>query len=186
MAEQSFLRQRKIATYTYMLFGFLLAVEYSAVLISQLFYLRQTVKIENPEIYYSLITTTMAIAAAGSGIFAGQYTDKTRNLKKVLLLFAVLSMVGNVLYTIHHSVWSLFISRFLFGLTDAVQPAILGSITYVKYTNVKIPFDYIHIHWVGGVFSTLFIHKKIFEKKYNSCYIFCFANFPYLMTYKSF
>lgn len=128
MTTQGFHVRRKVATYTYIVFGFLLGFEYTAINISQLFYLKLTVQVEEPEVFYSLITTGMAIAAAGSGVLAGYYTDKTRDLKKALFFFATLSLTGNLLYTIHHSVWFLLIGRFLCGLSDAAHPAISGKI----------------------------------------------------------
>ena len=68
-----------------------------------------------------------ALSAAMNGLLAGRLFDKTRRLKAFMLIFTSITLIGNLLYTIHHSVWFLVCGRFLCGLCDAAQPVIAGN-----------------------------------------------------------
>lgn len=122
------IRKRLHTSYICITYGFLLGMDYSGIVISLPFYLRDDLLVHDVRLYYSIVVTAMCFSAAVSGIAFGRFIDKSRNLRLCLLMFPFLTCVGNLLYTLHYSVWLLLIGRLLCGISDAAQPAISGKI----------------------------------------------------------
>ena len=121
------LRKRRISTYICIAYGFLIGIEYSCIVASLPFYLKEDVKIDHPKKWYSVIMTMTAASGAINGVLAGKFIDKTRRLKLSMALFTAVSAAGNLMYSFQSSIWFLIVGRLLCGACEAAQPVISGN-----------------------------------------------------------
>ena len=121
------LRKRSMTSWICIMYGLMIGMEYSSIMTSLFYYLEHDLKIQNKNMWYSLIMCVTALSSAINGLLVGRLFDKTRRLKTVMLIFTSISLIGNLLYTFHQSVWFLVCGRFLCGLCDAAQPVITGK-----------------------------------------------------------
>ena len=101
--------------------------EYSAILISALYYYKDTIKVENPKLYYSLTLGAAYLLTPFSSVIVGKYTDRTRNIRKVALILSFFNIVGNLFYVFPLFNWLPIFGRMLCGVPDGVRPAFLGE-----------------------------------------------------------
>uniref|UniRef100_A0A7M5UCY7 Major facilitator superfamily (MFS) profile domain-containing protein n=2 Tax=Clytia hemisphaerica TaxID=252671 RepID=A0A7M5UCY7_9CNID len=125
--EADWLKKRCSTAWICIVYALIIGMEYSCISTSLLYYLQDDLKLQNPKLYYSLIMCLSALSASVSALISGKLFDKTRRLKLFMLVFTLLTLVGNLLYTMHVSVWFLVVGRFLCGLCDAAQPIISGE-----------------------------------------------------------
>ena len=102
--------------------------EYASIVISALFYYRNTLKVENPDLYYSLTLGAMYLFVPLSSVIVGKYTDKTRDLRKVALFISLFNTVGNLLYVFPIYNWLPIVGRMLCGIPDGVKSAFVGKV----------------------------------------------------------
>lgn len=102
--------------------------EYSAIVISALFYFKNTLKVANPNLYYSLTLGAAFAFTPISTIIAGRYTDKTRNIRKVALVLSLFNTFGNLFYVFPFVNWLPIIGRLLCGIPDGVKSAFTGKL----------------------------------------------------------
>lgn len=122
------LGQRRWNTVIASLHVFILGFEFQAILVSLLYYLQNEVSVDSPHLYYGVITASSCLSSVFSGVIFGGFVDRTRNVKLVILFNALLSIVGNVMYTVPYSVWFLIIGRFFNGFTESIQPVMCGKV----------------------------------------------------------
>jgi len=124
------MKRRRNTTIICIVYAFLIAIEYSAVSVSLLFYLQKLVAdvAGYEKHWYSIVMTGCAFSSSIFGVISGRYIDETCKLKECLLVFTGIAIFGNLMFTIHQSVWFLFVGRFLCGVIDATQPIISGII----------------------------------------------------------
>ena len=103
------------------------AFEYSSVAVSALYYYHNTFKVENARLFYSITMAIMYFSAAFSAIFVGRYMDKTRNLRRITMISALLSISGNIIYILPYSKYFPILARGLCGMADGIQPAMSGK-----------------------------------------------------------
>ena len=102
--------------------------EYSAIVISALFYYKDTLKVSNPQLYYSLTLGSIYILVPVSSVVVGKYTDKTRDVRKVALFLSYFNIVGNLFYVFPVFNWLPIIGRMLCGIPDGVKSAFMGKL----------------------------------------------------------
>lgn len=124
--DDVWLRKRKILTWISITFAGLFAVDYSGIVISLPYYLKDDVHSSHLKRDYSLITTAMAFSASVAGVVFGRFIDQSRNIRLCLLIFPCIGLIGNVIYTLQYSVWFLLIGRLIAGMIDAAQTTISG------------------------------------------------------------
>lgn len=124
---QDWYKKRKNNTIITYIFTSLYVFEYSAVIISALYYYKDTLKVSNPQLYYSLTLGSLYILVPISLIGVGKYTDKTRDVRKVALTLPTLNIVGNLLYVFPLFNWFPIIGRMLCGIPDGIKSAFMGK-----------------------------------------------------------
>ena len=124
---QDWYKKRKwfiiIATFNQCLYLF----EFSALSLSALYYFTFTMKVENPKLYFSLTIGAMYVLCPFSSLFAGRYVDRTRNLRKITLLFSILNLLGNLMYVFPLLNWFPILGRFICGIPSGIRPAFTGE-----------------------------------------------------------
>lgn len=106
---------------------FIIGVEFMAVTVSLLFYLKEHFSSENVNVIYTVIVAATLIPGLFGGII-GSIVDKTRRLKEMTCILLIFMIVGNLLYTVYFSIWCLIIGRLLGGLSMVLRSCIAGII----------------------------------------------------------
>ena len=127
LRDPDWLKKRLSTSWICIIYALIIGMEYSCISTSLLYYLKDDLKLENAKLYYSLIMCLSAVSASANAIISGKLFDKTRRMKLFMIVFTLTTLVGNLLYTMHASVWILVLGRFLCGLCDAAQPVITGK-----------------------------------------------------------
>lgn len=130
-------QKRYITTVLAMIQAFLIGVEYSAISVSALFYLKDLLHAKNADFFYGLTIGAMYISSISSGIFLGRYTDKVRNPRGIVLSTGMLSIFGNLMYSLPYSPWLLVTGRFFCGFGDAVQAVVSGKLNSYLYQELE-------------------------------------------------
>ena len=120
-------KQRRNTTWVFTVFSFLLGMEYSAVVLTLWYYLKALVHINHVPIYYSVIMVSMALTGTIGNVVFGRYIDKSRNIRRFMLIINMVSIIGNLLYTLHFSVGFLILGRLLCGFNDSITAAVSGE-----------------------------------------------------------
>ena len=136
-------KKRKWTVLIFIAFGFLVGVEYSAVVLSMWYFLKDTIETDHAPIYYSVGMASTALTASVSSIVIGKWIDRSRNIKFSMILISLIVAVGNVIYTLNFSVWFLIIGRLISGIADALTGAISGKSLFIytrtgKYIVFKV------------------------------------------------
>lgn len=120
-------KQRRLNTIIATLHVFLLGFEFQAILVTLLYYLEKEVSVDDHHLYYGVVTASFFLSASFSGVAFGRFADRTRNVKLIILANALLSIIGNVMYTVPCNVWFLIIGRFFNGFSESIQPVMCGK-----------------------------------------------------------
>ena len=76
---------------------------------------KKSLKVHDPKLFYSISMAVMFFTAASSALLVGRYMDKTRNLRRIAVITALFSVLGNAIYTIPYSKYFPIIARALCG-----------------------------------------------------------------------
>ena len=77
---------------------------------------------------YSITEAFYSVAQIIGGAFLGRYMDRTRNLRRVVVVLMLVSFGGNVLYVSQGAIWLMVMGRFLMGFAEALQTAVIGKL----------------------------------------------------------
>ena len=124
---QAWYKKRTLNLIVTFINGCLYNFEYAVITISALYYFKDTIKVSNPALYYSLATGAMFVLDPISSIMVGKYTDRTRNVRKVALILAFFNIAGNLLYSFPFFDWIPIVGRLLCGIPDGIKAAYLGK-----------------------------------------------------------
>ena len=128
MDEEVWIAKRRKTTIIIYIYALLLGTEYSSIVLTLYFYLQETLKVDNISLYYSIAMASMSASASVTGLIFGRYIDKTRHIRKFLIIAISVIMLGNLLYTLHFSVWFIILGRLLCGMGEAVNTALSGNV----------------------------------------------------------
>ena len=107
----------------------------TAYLPTEYLYLKETVKVEKPELYFGLSHFMLYFSGAISGIIASIYADYTKNIREICLFENVLNIIGNLMYSLYYSPYLILFGQLLIGSTAARMTSVTGEISRVYETN---------------------------------------------------
>ena len=125
--SSSYERNRKYNTIIFC--SMFIAVGLEAVLtISTLWaYLSTLVHPENKHVWYGLISCSYYVMDIISSLFLGQYVDRTRNIRLVILCCICFIIAGNLIYVFHFSPYCLLMGRIISGIGAGWRPCVIGE-----------------------------------------------------------
>ena len=136
-------KKRKWTTYIFYAFATLLGLEYSAVVLSLMFYLKDTIKVDHAPRYYSIGMTAMCSSAILSSVTLGRFIDKSRNVRGFMLTVNAVNVIGNVIYSLNFSPYLPICGRFLCGVSDSMKSILKtrkSSLSLQKAMSRKFPW----------------------------------------------
>ena len=107
----------------------------NAYLPTEYLYLKETVKVEKPELYFGLSHFMLYFSGAISGIIASIYADYTKNIREICLFENVLNIIGNLMYSLYYSPYLILFGQLLIGSTAARMTSVTGEISRVYEKN---------------------------------------------------
>ena len=108
-----------------------LGAEYSMIVPSLLFYLKDVVKTDHIKFFYDLALSIYYVASILGGLTISVYVDRTRNLKPVMLSLIALEIVGSLMYAVYSSVYFPITARLIQGFGDVNMSLITAEIARV-------------------------------------------------------
>ena len=177
-------KKKRESTYrVFCILAIFLGAEYSMIVPSLWFYLKDVVKTDHIKIYYGTAFAIYYIASIFSGLTISVYVDRTRNLKPVMLTLIAFEIIGSCMYAIYLSVYFPVVARFIQGFGDVNMSLMTAEIARVfpreectkKLASIVACFSgaFIISPGLGIVFK--YIDFEIAGFKVN------FGNFPGLM-----
>ena len=70
---------------------------------TEYYYLKNTVKVENPSLVFGLSQAGLFVSGAFSSIIGSYYGDLTKNIREICLLEDLLNIIGNIMYSLYYS-----------------------------------------------------------------------------------
>ena len=101
---------------------------------TEYYYLKNTVKVENPDFYFGLSQATLFLSGTIFSIIGSYYADYTKNIREICLVEDVLNIIGNVLYSLHYSPYLILFGQLLVGTTAARLTSSVGEVSRVYET----------------------------------------------------
>ena len=130
--------------------GFLYGLSLTAYYPTEYYYLKKSVKVDNPDLYYGLSWAFLYLSGVISGFIGSYYADLTKNGRQICLLENVLNIVGNIMYALYYSPVLILTGQLLVGTTAARITAGIGELPRIYDVTVisqKIA--------IAGIFSAL-------------------------------
>jgi len=132
MVEQApslkWLLQRKKTTYIFIIQNFLFGIEWSMFFLTLWIYLQTINHSDDTKLFYSLISTSYLVISICLTPLAGYIIDKTRDVRRALLIGNFFIILGNIIFAIPYSPYYLLAGRLLAGLGVSVSPVISAEI----------------------------------------------------------
>lgn len=124
------IRRRNTTWISYFLI-FLYGIEAQSVMVTMIYYISDNFKMTTIEssFYFGIIEAIMSIGQVLGGLIIGRYTDRTRNLRLVILVNIILIMSGNLMYSLPFHLALLAAGRLLCGVNESLQTAFSGKYT---------------------------------------------------------
>ena len=104
---------------------------------TEYYYLKNTVKVENPDLYFGLAQASLFLSGVICSIVGSYYADCTKNVREICLIEDVLNIIGNIMYTLYYSPYLILLGQLLIGTTSARMTSTVGEISRV-YGSDKI------------------------------------------------
>ena len=101
---------------------------------TEYYYLKNTVKVKNPDFYFGLSQAALFLSGAIASIMGSYYADYTKNVREICLFEDVLNVIGNVMYSLHYSLYLILFGQLLVGTTAATITSSVGEVSRVYKT----------------------------------------------------
>ncbi|KAK2835407.1 hypothetical protein Q5P01_015891 [Channa striata] len=119
-------RKKKLSFFTIGLIFLLSGVEYAVILPTIWRYLQT---LDAQPYFLGLALSAFSLTGLLSGPLFGQWSDRTRTTKKIILFANVFEIAGNFMYFVGYSKWLLLSSRLVAGIGTGAGSSIFGFLT---------------------------------------------------------
>lgn len=156
--------------------GMIHSIRYS----SQYLYFKDVMKVANPDVLYGLSVSFIGATGVIFPLVISPIIDRTRSIKKAVLVINILGLFGNLLYALPFSPALPLIGQLLAGTTPAFSVIAMGEISRA-YTSEKLTkrisalsliYSVGTFTSIGLVFTFLYVNFNIGAWNIN------FANMP--------
>ncbi|XP_066914962.1 uncharacterized protein [Clytia hemisphaerica] len=126
--SKDWLHRRGFTTKIFFLQNFVFGMEYSLTFVTLYIYLKDVLKSQHVDFFYSLISGSYLGFIAIAGLIMSKLFDNTRRTRLLFIIGNILTCFGNILYTIPYSPWLLFAGRTISGLSGYISPILTSEI----------------------------------------------------------
>ena len=122
-------KRKRSKTFTAFCFvGVLLGLEYGIVPPTLFTYLKDGINTKKAQIWFGVITSSYFFSSMVGCLTITRYTDRTRNIKKTLIIVCFLVTLGNFIYAIPSYAVVLLLGRLLQGIAHSLISVLQGEI----------------------------------------------------------
>lgn len=152
MDRKKWLRERKFLMVNLHIAAFTFGLVLTAYYPTEFFYIRDVVKIGNPDFYFSLARAFLYGAGIIATFISSFYADKTKNIRGVFLITDVLCIVGNILYVFHYHIVFILIGQLFAGTAGARIVTGFGEIARVfEEKDLNKQISIVSVVWTLGL-----------------------------------
>ena len=119
--------KRKRTLVIFIIEFFLVGLEYSVVLPTAWFYLRQ-INSPHPTIFQGLIISGYSLTSMAASLILGRYADISRRIKLLILALNTCEVLGTVIYSLPFSPFLLLLGRLVAGCGGAINSVATGEL----------------------------------------------------------
>ena len=83
--------------------AFAYGISLNAYFLTEYYYLKDTVQVENPVLYFGLSRAALFSSGAVAPIVGSYYSDYAKNYREICLVEGVLNIIGNIMYSLYYS-----------------------------------------------------------------------------------
>uniref|UniRef100_A0A7M5UMD3 Major facilitator superfamily (MFS) profile domain-containing protein n=1 Tax=Clytia hemisphaerica TaxID=252671 RepID=A0A7M5UMD3_9CNID len=130
ISMKEWLKRRSRTTKIFYLTNLALGIEYSLTFATLYVYLKDVLHVadENLNSFYSAISGLYVFVQILSSLILSKVFEQNRRLRLMFFIINVLTIIGNVLYTIPSSPYMLLAGRFISGAGGAIQPIMMSEL----------------------------------------------------------
>ena len=129
------LRLRKRTVILFTIESLLVGMDYSLTFLTLWLYIKTLVKPEKPTVCYSIVSAAFLAASLILSGFVGRIVDRTRDVRKTFFVMNTVVIIGNLIYSIPISPWTLGIGRLLSGFGGPLRSVIAGELARSYHTE---------------------------------------------------
>ena len=136
---------------------------------TEYYYLKDTVRVENPDLYFGLSQAALFLSGAVASIAGSYYSDYTKNYRGICLVEDVLNIIGNIMYSLYYSPYLIVFGQLLIGTSSARVTSSVGEVSRVyEAAEITRKLGIIEIFTVAG---SIIGPSTTFEFQYVKVYI---------------
>ena len=98
---------------------------------AEYYYLKNTVRVKNPDLYFGLSQAALFSSGAVASIVGSYYSDYTKNYREICLVEDVLNIIGNIMYSLYYSPYLIVFGQLLIGTSSARVTSSVGEVSRV-------------------------------------------------------
>jgi len=152
MDKKEWLRERKFLMVNLHIAAFTFGLVLTAYYPTEFFYIRDVVKVDNPDFYFGLARAFLYGAGIIATFISSFYADKTKNIRGVFLITDVLCIVGNILYVFHYHIVFILIGQLFAGTAGARIVTGFGEIARVfEEKDLNKQVSIVSVVWTLGL-----------------------------------
>ena len=135
MSEEYFKIKKKLLIGMLFVRMFISGAEYSVILPTALLYMD---RFNKTRILMGMVVALYPLGAIVSLPIFGYMYDKTKRIKELLIVLNLFQIIGNIVYSLHFSVWCPLAGRFIGGLGDGFNACAAGELTQLYSSNTRL------------------------------------------------
>lgn len=169
-------RKRKYSYFVFLLQAVFNGLELTIVQGTLWAYLNNLIATNESKYYYDLINASIILSPILFGSIIGQWADKTRNIKALLILFNIFIFIGTVIYILPFSPLFPLAGRFFHGFNFIIRSLVYSEMARCypsEEVQQKIPGYLLGIslgHFVGPLINMMFYNTDIWFGKLHLKY----------------
>ena len=141
---------RKLMLINFCFTNFIGAISFTGYYPTEYFYFKDFMHLRNAELFYGLSWVFLSSSGVFSSLIGSYYADTTKNVRLLFMVTNILSIIGNIMYTLYYSPYIVLFGQLIIGTGAARIVACAGEISRV-YESQQLTQKFFLI----SIFSTL-------------------------------
>ena len=130
--------------------AFLGTISFTGYYPTEYFYFKDFMHLQNAELFYGLSWVFLSSSGVFSSLIGSYYADTTKNVRLLFMVTNILSIIGNIMYTLYYSPYIVLFGQLIIGTGAARLVAYVGETSRV-YESEQLTQKF----FLLSIFSTL-------------------------------
>ena len=141
---------RKLMFINFCFTAFLGTISFTGYYPTEYFYFKDFMDLQNAELFYGLSWVFLSSSGVFSSLIGSYYADTTKNVRLLFMVTNILSIIGNIMYTLYYSPYIVLFGQLIIGTGAARLVAYVGETSRV-YESEQLTQKF----FLLSIFSTL-------------------------------